>query len=86
MTSSGERPAAHGAVAATTAFSPKIDMTHGAAWLIVAGILAGLIAIGSILDRPILNLRRPSPATVALLVIILVLLVVLAFAAYWAVF
>jgi hypothetical protein len=61
-------------------------MTHEVAWLIVAGILAGLIAIGSILDRPILDLKRPSPATIALLVIILVLLAVLVFAAYLAIF
>ena len=61
-------------------------MTHGVAWLIVAGVLAGLIAIGSILDRPILDLKRPSPATIALLVILLALLAVLAFAAYSTVF
>ena len=57
-------------------------MSYLVAWLIIGGILAGLIAMATILDRPILNLKQPTRATVALLSIILVLLVVLAFATY----
>lgn len=60
-------------------------MSQLVAWTIIGGAIAGLIAVGSILNRPILDLKRPTPARVALLGIILTLLVILAIAAYWAI-
>ncbi len=60
-------------------------MSHLVAWTIIGGIIAGLIAVGSILDRPILDLRRPTRGSIALLIIILVLFGVLAFATYSAI-
>ena len=58
------------------------DLSNDVAWWIVAGARTGLVVIAFVLERPILNLRRPTPGAAALIAVVVVLSAVLVFGAY----